>query len=499
MNIEPYQSIENQTYPHRIKFEIKKKKFENVQFQEGKITFSFFNCIFDQIELENLEQIEFEEISIQFVSCFINHLSIDKLISNNISIFFGSSIISGKIDSNNLKSVSVNNCVLKRNLFLFNLKKLSVSYTEENIFPKRWKKLVKSIHSDLQNFTNAKQGFVIQDCLLTTIHFNEDNSDKLGFYLNEFTHIDDHKLGYFFSNEEKERFLMNVSLKYNPDTKHSSTKIIGARLSSLTLKGFSSGEVIIENTKIDDIYVHEYSSQTNTTFYNVEPFRSKTDKTKFEIKKSNLNNLWFDNVNFNAYNLISFYRTKFGNTAFTSCSFPEKFQDFQKFETVENIHYPDRKNNNYYTDRYEIFLQLHKKLNEAGNYQEALKFKSISNEALKNIKDLNNWDKFILRVNSFTNNHGLSIKEPFILLLGSSITLYFLYLLSVNRIFNNNEIDYNLIGYYFKFLDITHRSNFLVEKIELNGWSLFLDYLNKLLVGFFIYQFIAAFRKYGKN
>jgi hypothetical protein len=64
--------------------------------------------------------------------------------------------------------------------------------------------------------------------------------------------------------------------------------------------------------------------------------------------------------------------------------------------------------------------------------------------------------------------------------------------------FNSNSIDYDLIGYYFSFLDITHRSDFLVEKVELNGCSLAIDYFNKILVGFFIYQFVAAFRKYGK-
>jgi hypothetical protein len=64
---------------------------------------------------------------------------------------------------------------------------------------------------------------------------------------------------------------------------------------------------------------------------------------------------------------------------------------------------------------------------------------------------------------------------------------------------NCNEIDYDLIGYYFAFLDITHRSDFLVSKSELSGWSVTIDYLNKILVGFLIYQFIAAFRKYGKK
>ena len=53
----------------------------------------------------------------------------------------------------------------------------------------------------------------------------------------------------------------------------------------------------------------------------------------------------------------------------------------------------------------------------------------------------------------------------------------------------------NLIGAS----NITHRSDFLVEKEEFNGGMLAIDFINKLLVGFFIYQFVAAFRKYGKK
>jgi len=59
-------------------------------------------------------------------------------------------------------------------------------------------------------------------------------------------------------------------------------------------------------------------------------------------------------------------------------------------------------------------------------------------------------------------------------------------------VFINIEIDYDLIGYYFSFIDLTHRSDFLVDKVGLNGWALAIDYLTKLIVGFFIYQFIAA-------
>lgn len=112
---------------------------------------------------------------------------------------------------------------------------------------------------------------------------------------------------------------------------------------------------------------------------------------------------------------------------------------------------------------------------------------------------LPNWDKFILWVSSKSNNHGLSISHPLGYFLLFTIILYLLYLNDLGFLFNGGEFDPKLIGYYFPFIDPTHRNDFLVEKEELTGWSLALDYLNKIIVGFLIYQFISAFRKYGKK
>ena len=70
---------------------------------------------------------------------------------------------------------------------------------------------------------------------------------------------------------------------------------------------------------------------------------------------------------------------------------------------------------------------------------------------------------------------------------------------SLDLLFTNTDIDLTLIGYYFSFLDITHRSDFLVEKVEFTAMALTLDFLNKVVVGYFVYQFIASFRKYGKG
>lgn len=495
----PYKIIENKDYPIDTKIVIRTSDFQNVSFQEGKITFSFINCRFRNLEIENTETIDFKDISLQFISCFVGDLNVEIFETTNFSIFIGSSILKGRIKNKNLLSVTVNNCLLNDSLFLLNLKKTIVSYTEENIFPIRWKNFLKSINTSLEIVLKGKHSFYIYDCKDIVFTFNENLKEKAGLYKRPYSYEIENKIGYYLTDEEKKKFKVCLNIQYSADKEHSLTKIINAKLLALSIAGYSTGELLIESSRIDSWYIRNFSTQLGANFYDIKPFRKDTNETKLEIHKSNLDKFWFDNISFDDYSIISFYRNKFGQTTLTACDFPSRYNEFEKIQTIENIHYPEKKDKNYFKTRYETFLQLKKQLETSGNFYEAQKFQAISNEALKNIENIPFWDKKILQINSISNNHGLSIKQPFIATLMFSIIFYILYLLSLGKMFNRNDIDWNLIGYYFSFLDITHRIDFLVDKSRLNGFSLTIDYFNKILIGFLIYQFIAAFRKYGKK
>lgn len=493
----PYLVIENKDYSDNTKIVIRASDFSNVPFQDGRITFSFIGCRFKKLEIENIETIDFKDISIQFIGCFIDEINVENIITTNFSIYIGGSILQVRIKNGNLRSVDVNNCLLNKSLFLLDLKKAVVSYSEENVFPIRWKKLLKSVNTTLENLIAEKHSFYIYDCKDIVFTFNENTTNKKGLYKMPYDTIN--KIGYCLSDEEKKKIKVSLSVQYSADKEHKLTKIINAKLLALSISGYSTGELLIENCKIDSWYIRNFSAQLGANFYDVKPFRKETEETKLEIHKSNLDKVWFDNVAFDDYSTISLYRNKFGQTTLTACDFPSKYKDFDKIQTIENIHYPDKKDKNYFKTRYETFLQLKKQLEASGNFYEAQKFQAISHEALKNVENLPYWDRVILKINGLSNNHGLSIKEPFIGTIVLSILFYILYLWSLGRMFNCYGIDWNLFGYYFSFIDITHRTDFLVNKSELNGFSLTVDFLNKIVVGFLIYQFIAAFRKYGKK
>ena len=190
----PYTIIENTDYPDDTKIVIRASDFSNVPFQDGRITFSFIGCRFKKLEIENTETIDFKDISIQFISCFINEINVDNIITTNFSIFFGSSILKGRIKNENLKNVETNNCLLNNSLFLLDLKRAVVSYTEENIFPIRWKKLLKSVNATLENLLAEKHSFYIYDCKSIVFTVNENKTDKRGIYKIPYDSVN--KIGY---------------------------------------------------------------------------------------------------------------------------------------------------------------------------------------------------------------------------------------------------------------------------------------------------------------
>ncbi len=496
----PYTPLENKRFEQAVRLIIKKSDFYDLNYKSGTTTYTISNCDFIDLDIENTEEIDFPDISLHFVGCYIRSIEIATITSKNISVFFNSSLIGGRIRSNNIRWFSSNNCIVLTNLFLLNLLSVDISYTEENIFPIRWRSLFRrnSIRQ-LNNVLRWKQTYFVCDCLKISFSFNL-KEKKGGCYRQVHEKLPEYKIGYYLSNEQKKLLDVNLDIKYGLTKEDSETQIENAILSSLSLSGNPKGKISVETAQIRSWYLRDFVPKGEVSFYSIIPSPHGKVPSKIEFHKSNLDNVWFDSTNFASYELVSFYRTKFAKTTFTSCNFPNNSISFERFTSLKNVHYPEKKRESYYKDQYEIYLQLKLALEATGNFFEAQKLFAISNDALRKVGDVPCWDKVILWINRKSNNHGLSIKRPLFLFFAFSILLYVFYLFSLNRIFNfKQSIDFTLFGYYFSFVDVTHRNDFLVEKNEFNSWSLFLDYFNKVVESFFIYQFIAAFRKYGKK
>jgi len=477
LSIKPYTNLEDKHFSNEVRILLTDNDFNGINFKEGQIPLFVSKCFFKKILITNIEEIAFQDVSLMFSDCYIEDFQIEAITSGNISLLFFNCIINGKIDNSKLKLVEFNNCCLISSMFLLNIETVTIKFSEkfnELFNQEHFKNHIK----DSEKLSEIRQSYYINHCKKIWVSSEIKNHNP--------------------------KWNINLSLTYLSEDNDISTNVKNIRLQALSFTGNTCGKLTVENSKIERLYLREFSPKGETVFYDISPSTllnpkaSTEQETKIEIHRCNLDSVDFDNIKFDAYNIVSFYRTKFSKTTFTSCNFPKNYVSFERFKSLENVHYKDVLSGNYHKDQYEIFLQLKKSLELTGNYYEAQKLQGIAHDALKQIKTISSWDRMILKINSFSNNHGLSIIRPFLLFLAFTIPLYILYLWSLGRI-NNNSIDYTLFGSYFSFIDLTHRTDFLVNKDGFTGLSLALDFINKIVAGFFIYQLIAAFRKYGKN
>lgn len=476
-----------------LRIVLSNKEFAGVSKKGDQIEIVFDKCTFRKLIIENTEEIKFEDIGISFSTCWIGELEITNIETKNISVHFFSCLLNGKVETPNISMVSLNNCFLRNSLFLIDLPRVIISLTAENVFPRLWTVLLNNAYLKLAELLSNEQRYYIHDVKEVSYSSNYLNSNKSGIEKNPFQQLDAYKYTYYLSKEEKNRLNILLSLSYRKGIDSPNIQILNSQLRSLSLNDFKQGKVLIENCLIDNKYFYDVSGNAELQLYNAKP---GNEDSKFSIHKCNLDKSWFDNVEFEKYSKISLYRSKFSKTVFTSCTFPA---DYERFLPIENVHYPEERTANYHKDQYEILLQLKMAFDATGNYFEAQKMLAISHEALQRIS-LPGDDRVILGLNNLSNKHGLSIARPFFWFLGLTILGYILYLASLGKIFDcSKPVDWKLFGYYFSFIDITHRSDFLVDKEALTGWALTIDSLSKIVVGYLIYQFIAAFRKYGKK
>lgn len=469
---DPYHPVVDQQFD-QLELSITSNQYAEFEEEPGNFSIAFIGCAFNKLIVNNPEAIAFPDISIGFTGCFIGKIEVNQVVSTNVRLTFMSCYLDGKIENNNLENVAVLNCYIHSALFLMKLRQVEIMLESKTLNRHRWIKLLRRMNlSSIKTLRQQKQSYQVHQC--QDVRFTTDFENTAS------------ALGFLFS----------MNLFYGEEQEDKTTRIEKGYFAGLSLNGKASGKIKINGLRTDAIFLHNFSPQNETTFFGLRPITPSGVDTKFEIHQSDLDNVWFDTVAFGAYRTLAIYRSKLNKTKFTGCSFPAAYGTYS---AMENIHYPDRRSEDYDKDLYEMFLQLKNALDGTGNGYESLKFQAFSLRALNKLNGLSRQDRFLLRLNNLSNSHGLSIVRPFLWFVGLSVGFYVLYLLSLGRIFNRHAFDPTLIGYYFSFLDITHRNDFLVNKNEFTGWSLFIDYFAKLVFGYLIYQFIAAFRKYSKK
>ncbi len=215
--------------------------------------------------------------------------------------------------------------------------------------------------------------------------------------------------------------------------------------------------------------------------------------SELKILFSDLGNSIFFNCDFSNFKL-TFESSKIENLYLVGTFFPKiVYNEGDNKLHQEKIAYSQLKK---VFEKNDIHTSSQYLLNEIETYRNVLK----SNN--KNFSD-----RIVLFFNKITSNHGhdwtLSLLCIFIFnVISFSIllrSLDFTIDISIYGIINY----FKLLSYFFTYLNPIHRSDFLSScGFEVNKWGAtteLIDSLSKLINAYLIYQFIQAFRKFGKK
>lgn len=530
--LKTYNEFENLRFINNLKFKAKGTPINNETLKlgrENKIIFK--NCIFEdglhfRIDITNAIE---SNITIIFKDCVIKeycdtrYILMNRVVNkddDNLSFEFNRCVLPYlEFEDSKFQYICFLNCICWANqklelvfnnceiqtyelqnflgrIFINDLGKSSVHirYSDDNLFIER--SVYNDFISDLIKSLSPTKIFQIEtryflnDC--KSIYF-----EGIKYY-KEIKEIDFRKKVHLYLTTD-ELSLLNISLSISDkEMVLEKITITGAWLNGLELNNISKGKCRFEKCKVNQIFIHDYTNP-DTTFYDIQ---SNGELSLMEIRDSTLADCTVDKVKFGTFNKVSFYRTSLEKAKFSAVTFPKEI------EALKNIHYPLAKSEDYQIEQYETYRQLSNALSSQGNQVLALEMYKRMYESLRKSKTLEWQDKFILCLNNLSNEHGTSIKRSFWLFLGLGALLSFLFINSTPKaMYNWGWIDFNSfkdalnLKVFFVLADPTHKISTLEELAggKLSTTNYFISFVSRIFMAWIYYQFISAFRKFGKK
>ena len=537
--------INKVAHPHKSEIIEKGKEFNNpliitaikksplLTVQVTKLNIKFEDCTFNKNVFFNINLNEFtiRELNISFNNCFI--LGNDRAFDNEIKSkkgcelhisYFNCILENIRFDKIDLNYIGVFNSVIQKNYFsirdcnidsvqFYNVlgdfgvnrtknANINIGYGDDNLYipsksiSKRMKELGKSFNS-IYAFPSK---ILITEPKRLFVEFKK--SDKVGFTKSF--------MGFQYCLSEEQVSSLNITLSIQTENNITeSIKINKAILDGFELSNVSNATIEILRSKINRVFIRDLSFQK----LKIHDLSSRSlSKSVFESRNVDFSNATFDKTDLSSYEMVSFYRSTLTDIDFISPKFPEEIH------VLDNIHYPGKKEDDYFRMQSENYRQIKKSLVSSGNQVHALEIHSKMYSSLQKDKLLSTQDKVILCLNKISNNHGISITRPLILLILVAITIFFLYRTSLNEapyvlgykdmsswgegISANCKFAFEDFKSFWLLINPTHKLSTL-EALEpeskLNSWSLFFSYISRIFMAWIIYQFVISFRKFGRK
>lgn len=255
-----------------------------------------------------------------------------------------------------------------------------------------------------------------------------------------------------------------------------------------TLK--SGGVLYINNQELNRVEFATFANLGNVFFNNISV---KDDTSTFQIINSHLGKMEFKDFPFE-----EFHRIEVSDSNCTEITTYGKNFSVDNVQMVDSDGEPLEKGSEQeYYARYQLYNDLAIAKEKQKDTDTALRFRAISNENLR--KSLSyfseKWtSKLSLTFSKLSNNYRQSWGYPLVGVLIIGPIFYALNLMTLGL----DVTDFDCWSDFFIFLNPTHKFELLEDKcVEYGFLANGVDVVSRVFIGFFIYQFIQAFRKYG--
>lgn len=264
--------------------------------------------------------------------------------------------------------------------------------------------------------------------------------------------------------------------------------------------------------RIDNLLISRYSNKN--TFYHF----SELELTNLRFENfTNLGNITLSQISLS--DNLSISNSDLGKTTFIDCDFSNRDMTFNsskineialagvKLPRPENINISDSGNKN---QKKLALSQIKKVFQNMGDNLMASEYQTEELNTYESMLSLT-WEKVNLWLNKVTNNHGQSWIRPLFLLLISSGIFFTIYCLTLGYkieidSYDNFKLFLNNLSYFFEFLNPIRKSDFLPQVLlgsenisQISNLTFLTDSIAKIINAYLLYQFIAAFRKFGRT
>lgn len=279
-----------------------------------------------------------------------------------------------------------------------------------------------------------------------------------------------------------------------------SVSINALSVESLNFEGINQSVIILDDITIKNLTFRDFVNRASLFFKKINPIDNSSIIT---IRTTILGATYFSDVEFD----------KFANIIVEKTDFSEVNQSVYYIKE-KNIK-TDSKDN--CKELREIFRQLKHASEKQGNRIQALEYQALEmkfyQEELSLNKDTKPSDRLILLAGS-TNDFGQNFLKPIELLFYASLLFFPLITIAIKHPFDINKSFFGLneaidtlqdnIGAYFQLLNPVHNltSIYSLDSDTTNtnlGWAQCFSFLYRIVVAFFTFQIVSAFRKYVKS